>query len=484
MSDLAFQSAVTLARKIRDRSVGCVELLDHFLARVERFNPPLNAIIVLDAERARARARDADGSLARGEVWGPLHGVPMTIKESYDVAGLPTTWGLERLKDNVPETNAVVVDRMLKAGVVLFGKTNVPVLLSDWQTYNPVYGTTRNPWDTERTPGGSSGGGSAALAAGLTGIESGSDIGASIRNPAHYCGVYGHKPTWGIVPSRGQATPGILTMSDIGVVGPLARSAEDLAVALEAVSGADTIDAAGWRLELPPPRRKALKDYRVAVMLSHPEAEVDTAYTDRIQAVADAVAKTGAHVSDTARPHIDFHHAHAVYMKLLRGVTTARQPQEVFDACLKQVAEMDPTADDYKARNARATVQYHRQWVAANEERTHLRWRWHEFFQDYDILLCPTAAGDAFPIEEKIERPDRTVMVNGKPQNTMDQLFWAGITSVVYLPSTVAPAGLSRNGLPTGVQIVAAHLEDRTCIDVARHLADEMGGFVPPPGYD
>ena len=407
----------------------------------------------------------------------------MTIKESYDVAGLPTTWGLERLKDNVAETNAVVVDRMLTAGVVLFGKTNVPVLLADWQTYNPVYGTTRNPWDTERTPGGSSGGGSAALAAGLTGIDSGSDIGASIRNPAHYCGVYGHKPTWGIVPSRGQATPGILTMSDISVVGPLARSAEDLAVAMEAMAGADTIDAAGWRLDLPPPRHKALKDYRVAVMLSHPEAQVDSAYTDRIQAVADAVARTGAHVSDTARPDIDFHHAHAVYMKLLRGVTTARQPQEVFDACLEQVASLDPAEDGYKARNARATVQYHRQWVAANEERTHLRWRWHEFFRDYDILLCPTAAGDAFPLEEKIERPDRTVMVNGKPQNTMDQLFWAGITSVVYLPSTVAPAGLSRNNLPTGVQIVAAHLEDRTCIDVARLLADEMGGFAPPPGY-
>src|SRR6185437_4729316 len=190
---------------------------------------------------------------------GPLHGVPMTVKESYNVTGLPTTWGFPPLKNNIAKSNALVVQRMLDAGVTLFGKTNVPLWLGDYQSYNDIYGTTNNPWDLTRTPGGSSGGSAAALAAGLTGIEAGSDIGSSIRNPAHYCGVFGHKPTYGIITPRGQALPGGVAASDISVVGPLARSADDLALGLSAMAGADEIDGAGWQLRLPAPRRKALR---------------------------------------------------------------------------------------------------------------------------------------------------------------------------------------------------------------------------------
>jgi amidase len=195
MEDVAFASAKRLAALIRRKKIGSVELLDHYLTRVERHNPKLNAIIATDIPAARQRARAADRALARGKAWGPLHGVPMTIKECFDTVGMPTTWGLTALKDNRPARNAVAVDRWLAAGVTLFGKTNVPVMLADWQSYNPIYGTTNNPWDLTKVPGGSSGGSAAALAAGLTGIEAGSDIGASIRNPAHYCGVFGHKPT-------------------------------------------------------------------------------------------------------------------------------------------------------------------------------------------------------------------------------------------------------------------------------------------------
>ncbi len=237
MADLAFLPATELATRIRERRLGCRDLLDHMLDRVDRFNSTLNAIVVLDSERARARADAADAAIARGDIWGPLHGVPMTFKESYDIEGLPTTWGLPELAGNLAERDSTVVRRMRDAGAVVFGKTNVPVLLADWQSYNPVYGTTNNPWDVTRTPGGSSGGSAAALAAGLTGLEAGSDIGASIRNPAHYCGVYGHKPTYGVVPPRGHATPGVLAPADISVVGPLARSAEDLEVALDADGG-------------------------------------------------------------------------------------------------------------------------------------------------------------------------------------------------------------------------------------------------------
>src|SRR5512136_938222 len=224
---LAFQSAKALAARIRRGKLGSRELLDLFLARIEKYNPKLNAVIATDLKAARTRARAADEALAKGEMWGPLHGVPMTIKESFDAVRMPTTWGLPELKDNYPKRDALAVERFRNAGAVLFGKTNVPTMLADWQTFNAIYGTTNNPWDVSRVPGGSSGGSAAALAAGLTGLEAGSDIGASIRNPAHYCGVFGHKPSYRIVSPQGQAFPAIVSESDISVVGPLERSDDD-----------------------------------------------------------------------------------------------------------------------------------------------------------------------------------------------------------------------------------------------------------------
>src|SRR5213083_1819026 len=261
MLDVPFRSARQLAADIKKKKIGCLELLDLHLARVEKYDGALNAIVVRDFERARKRARALDRARGRR---GPLHGVPMTIKESYDVAGLPTTWGVPAYRDNVATKNAVVVDRLLGAGAVIFGKTNVPLFLADWQSFNAIYGTTNNPWDVSRAPGGSSGGSAAALAAGLTGLEAGSDIGSSIRNPAHFCGVYGHKPTWGIVPRDGQALPWQQAPVDIDVVGPLARSSDDLALALSVMAGPDAIEAAGWRLELTRPRQKRLRDFKVA----------------------------------------------------------------------------------------------------------------------------------------------------------------------------------------------------------------------------
>src|SRR5262249_27101897 len=263
MTDLPFRSARQLAAQIRAKRIGCLELLDAYAARVEKYNPRLNAIVVTDLEGARRRARAADAALRKGKAWGLLHGVPMTIKESYDVVGMPTTWGAPALKDNYPERNALAVDRLLATGTVLFGKTNVPLMLADWQSYNDIYGTTNNPWDVTRAPGGSSGGSAAALAAGLTGIDAGSDIGSSIRNPAHFCGIYGHKPTYGICPPNGHALPGRVAAADISVIGPLARSADDLDVALAAMAGPDDIEGAGLRLTLPAPKKKRLRDFKV-----------------------------------------------------------------------------------------------------------------------------------------------------------------------------------------------------------------------------
>ncbi len=359
-----FRSAKQLASDIRRRRIGCLEALDLFLARVDRFNPQLNAIVASDAEAARRRARQADAALRKGKVWGPLHGVPMTVKESYDVVGMPTTWGLSELKDNVPSRHALAVDRLLGAGVVLFGKTNVPSWLADWQSFNPVYGTTNNPWDLSRTPGGSSGGSAAALAAGLTGFEAGSDIGASIRNPAHYCGVYGHKPTYGIVPPRGQALPGRVAQGDISVIGPMGRSADDLALGLSVMAGADEIDGAGWRLELPAPRQKKLRDFKVAVMLTDPVSEVDDEVQARVQAVADFLAKQKAKVSDTARPAIDTAEAQRVYVFLLRAATAGRQTPEQFARNAEVARGLRPDDESYYARMTRANVASHRDWLS------------------------------------------------------------------------------------------------------------------------
>jgi amidase len=483
MTDLHFRSARQLAADIRRGKIGCLEALDAFLARMERHNPKLNAIVVTDVDGARRRARQADAALRKGKVWGPLHGVPMTIKESYDVAGLPTTWGLPALKDNIAPRNALAVDRLLAAGVVLFGKTNVPAWLADYQSYNDVYGTTNNPWDLTRSPGGSSGGSAAALAAGLTGFEAGSDIGSSIRNPAHYCGVFGHKPTYGIVPPRGQALPGRVAQGDISVIGPMARSADDLALGLAAMAGPDEIDGAGLHHALPAPRKKALRDFKVAVMLTDPAAEVDREVQARLQALADFLAKKKAKVSHTARPAIDTAQAHRTYIFLLRAATAGRQTPEEFRKNAEIARGLAPDDERYYAWTMRANTASHRDWLAANETRHQMRWRWAEFFREWDLLLCPVASSAAFPHDHEGERHERTIVVNGRRVPCVDQLFWAGYSGMAYLPSTVAPCGFTPGGLPVGVQIVGPQYGDRTCIEFARLLEREFQGFVPPPDY-
>jgi len=484
MSETAFQPAVHLAAMIRDGEIGAVELLELYLARVERHNPALNAVVFMQADKARARAREADAARVRGESWGPLHGVPMTVKESFDWVGSPSTWGHPAFRDNIAEQDSVAVQRLEGAGAVVFGKTNVPLMLADWQSFNEIYGTTNNPWDLGRTPGGSSGGSAAALAAGLTGFEIGSDIGASIRNPAHYCGLFGHKPTYGIVPLRGHLLPGVHGFADISVAGPLARGADDLALGLDILAGADGVDATGWRLELPAPRKSSLKDFKVAVMLTSPCCAQDDELSDRLQETVDALARAGVQVDDRAHPEIDIERAHHVYVMLLRAATATRISDEEFAQHVDSAGRR--AADDwsYHAYVDRAVTLYHRDWWGLHNEREKMRQQWAAFFEDYDLLLCPTAASAAFPHDHEGLRADRTIPVNGGEEPTTDQLFWAGLPGVVYLPASVAPAGLTRSGLPCGLQMIGGHLEDRSCIEFARLMAQELGGFTPPPGYD
>src|SRR6266403_3593936 len=280
MEERAFASATRLAGEIRDRRIGCLELLDFFVARAERHNPALNAIVAWQVDQARERARAADAALARGERWGPLHGLPMTVKESFNVAGLPTTFGNPLWKDNIATGNAFLIDRLLRAGAIVFGKTNVPYMLADAQSYNDIYGTTNNPWDPTRSSGGSSGGEAATLAAGLSALGAGSDIAGSLRNPAHYSGIYGHKPTWRLISTRGHASPGILTPTDISVVGPMARHAEDLDLALRALAGCDLLQRTAWQVQLPPARHRRLGEFRAAVWASSPLCRIGASVSD------------------------------------------------------------------------------------------------------------------------------------------------------------------------------------------------------------
>jgi len=478
-----FGSATALASALRAGKVSSVELLQAYLARVDRINPALNALVVDDRKVALQRARAADRALAKGELWGPLHGLPMTVKESFDLQGQPTTWGHLPRKQHAATQDALAVTRLKAAGAVIFGKTNVPLNLADFQSYNAVYGTTNNPWDVTRGPGGSSGGSAAAVAAGLTGLEYGGDIGGSIRNPAAYCGVYGHKPTWCIVPKRGQSLadkPG--AEADLSVVGPLARSAADLALALKVTAGPDALNSRGLAYRLPAPPM-SVKGLRIAVWLDEPSAPVDDSVKARIEASARALAKAGAKVDFKARPAFDAEHAQRVYAMLLHANLAARRTD--FATLVAARAKLSDSDLSDHAQVLRASTASYKDVFDASQQREHLRWAWHDFFGlsgHCDLLLMPATATAAFKHDHSEPMAARTMCINDVERPYFAQLFWAGLATASFLPATVAPAGLTPEGLPVGVQIVGPEFGDRSTIWLAGELAKLIGGFTPPPG--
>lgn len=478
---LHLKTAVELAKLLRKRKLGARELLDHCWQRYEKHNPRLNAIILTDIERARKAALASDKRLKAGKSRGPFEGVPMTIKESFDWTGTPSTWGAPAHRNNIALSDAVAVRRMQEGGAIIYGKTNVPLMLADWQSFNDIYGTTSNPWDVTRSPGGSSGGSAVALATGMSALEIGSDIGASIRNPAHYCGVCGHKPTYGIVPMRGHFLPGVFAASDISVAGPLARSAGDLAVAMELLAGPDGPEAKAIRYRLAAPRHKKLKDFRIAVMLNDPVSDVDQPVQDLISSLADWLETRVKTLSMTARPDFSSQEAWDVYVKLLRSATSRRQTDEEFQSNMEKAGALQPGDESYFAKMLRAYTIFHRDWLGVNNRRHAMQLAWGAFFADYDLLLCPTAASAAFPHDHAGERHERTIIVNGRKVPAVDQLFWAGYSGAFHLPSTVAPIGLTPTRLPVGIQIIAALHEDLTAIHFASLLERDYYSFTPPP---
>jgi amidase len=380
----------------------------------------------------------------------------MTVKESFDVAGLATTWGDPAARSHIATTDAVVVGRLRAAGATILGKTNVPLGIADFQSFNAVYGQTNNPWDTGRTPGGSSGGAAVAIASGLSALEMGSDLGGSIRNPAHYCGVYAHKPTWGVVPFRSQSGPGAASVPqvlDMAVPGPLARSAGDLALAMQVTAGPDDLAATAWRLQLPAPRARTLQGLRVALWPDESLAPVETEISDRVARLGDELARCGATVSDAARPACAAEELWQTYRALVLALTAAR----------------DADAG-------------HQSWLALHLRRGQLRLQWQQFFREWDVLVTPVASTVAFEHDHG-PAMSRTLQVNGASRSYWEHVFWPGLATLAYLPATVFPTGVSDGGLPIGLQAIGAESADYTTIEFARLVAREFGGFSPPAGF-
>jgi len=480
--ELTFSSAQELAAKLSSKQISSVELTRHYIDRIERLDDTVNAVVVRTFERALDDAAAADAALARGAPLGPLHGVPMTIKESYVMRDTPSTWGIRAYKDNISATDGLAVRRFREAGAVFLGKTNVPIDLADFQSYNEIYGTTNNPWNMECVPGGSSGGSAASMAAGFAALEAGSDIGGSIRTPAHFCGVFGHKPTWGIVPQEGhELFPGVPD-SDLSVCGPLARDAADLALALDVMAGPSEREALGWKLDLPPPGFSRLSELRVAVWQSDDMAPVSGETADRVANLADRLAALGATVSDSARPEFDVRSAHVTYQSLLTAVMSSAQPAERVPQMQEFAAGFADDDSSSDAVNARAAVMLHRDWIRHNFRRERLRRAWDEFFRDWDVLICPQFTVPAIKHDHR-PMSERTITVDGSERPYFEPIFWAGLIIASYLPSTVFPTGVSASGLPIGLQAVCGPYRDHQSIEVARLISREIGGFTPPPGF-
>ena len=481
---LDYGTAAELAGALAAGTISALELTDHVIARIEALDPKLNAVVVRDFERARESARKADAALARGER-RPLLGVPLVIKESFDVAGLPTTWGVPAFKDFKPAEDAVVVRRMKQAGAILLGKTNVPLLLGDWQSYNDVYGSTNNPWDLGRTPGGSSGGSSAALAAGFGPLSLGSDIGGSLRVPAHFCGVCAHKPTLGLVPLRGHGVPHSFARENgLSVVGPMARSVADLELTLDLIAGPDESQAGtAYRLALPDARHRDLKDFRAIILDEHPLMPAAADMRAAIDTFARRLVKAGVKVSRDARLVPDLAQAGRLYVKLLWAALSERWPQDVYDRANAAAKALDPADDSLTAERMRGPAMSHRDWAAADIARIKIQQQWSALFRDWDVVIFPPMATPAYPHDHSPSPGARKYDIDGKDYPYLDQMIWAAIATLPGLPATAVPVALSPKGLPIGAQIVGPYLEDRTPLAFASLMEREFGGFVPPPGY-
>jgi amidase len=479
-----YRMATDLAQDLAARKISARELLDAAIARIEQLDSKINAVVVRDFDRARTAADAADAALGRGER-RPLLGLPMTVKEQFNVAGLPTSWGYPKFKDWRPDFDALVVQRLKAAGAVIIGKTNVPLALADWQSYNDVYGTTNNPWDFGRSPGGSSGGAAAALAAGFVPLELGSDIGGSLRCPAHFCGVFAHKPSLELIPQRGSGypkTPPDPVQGDMAVIGPMARGAADLALELDVLAGPDEMwDGIGYKLALPPPRHDKLADFRVLVIDANPLCPTAESVKAALDGLADRLAKAGCTVQHSNPQMPDLARTTRNYRELLSAIFDADLTADERAQADAAAAVLSPDDQSFDAARLRGLTMSHGAWIRTSRVRTGLRARWQALFREIDIVLCPPMPTPAFPHDHS-RYSAREADIDGKQVPYGDQVAWAAIATSTGLPATAAPIEHEGN-LPIGVQIIGGYLEDRTTIAFAGLIEREFGGFKPPPGF-
>jgi amidase len=489
MADIdPFSTATSLVGSLRRGAIRAPELTELYIRRIERHDRTLNAVVVRDYTRAREQAVGAEHARGRGEHL-PLLGLPITLKESINVTGLHTTCGVPDWKAFISQHDAPVATRTRAAGAVLLGKTNVPPMLADWQSANPIYGRTNNPWDLTRTPGGSSGGSAAAIAAGLSALEVGSDIGGSIRVPAAFCGIYGHRPSETLLPRSGQfpmpplPNPAVV----MGVQGPLARGAEDLELALSVLAGPEVGEDVAWRVTLPAARRERLADFRVAVLPSIPWLPVDEQITAALHDLAGRLAKLGAVVKEAQPDGLGDHREyHGFYRTLLSAVTGARVDP---DTRRQRVETFKRAGDDFSLAAARGLEGTAGDYLLWNGRREQHRAAWRAFFREWDVLLAPAINVLAYPHIERAWPADDsdltlTFTVNGRPVPYLHGLCYPALSTVPGQPATAFPVGLSREGLPIGLQAIGPYLEDLTPIRFAALLALEIGGFRKPSGYD
>jgi len=478
-----YATASEVAQAIKAKQVSSSEITRLALDRIAQLNPKLNAVVTVLAESAMQRAKQADAALAKGEVWGPLHGVPCTIKDTFETEGVRTTAGAPELKDHISKVDAVAVARLRAAGMVLLGKTNTPAWAGDWQTYNDVFGTTNNPWDPTRTPGGSTGGGAAALAAGLGYLTIGSDLAGSIRVPAHFCGVFGHKPSLNVVPFRGHVPPmpgAYVGPTEMAVAGPLARSAQDLLLALRVLGGPLPEDALAYSWRLPPARKSSIREYRIGYVLDHPLCPVTKDVRNRLLAAVEALRSAGARVEEGFPSVVDVREQYKTFLDIL-------WPMDLDDASPEEKARiraLKPASDDLlgltmqHALDATADDQ-----AKARARRVPMRLAWQRYFEDHDAFLMPTHFMPAFAHDHREPQWTRTLATPEGPRPYFDQNMWASIAIMTGLPATVAPVGLTPSGLPVGIQILGPWLEDATPIYVAGVL-EKAFGFQIPKGFE
>ncbi|MGW4486331.1 amidase [Amycolatopsis sp. NPDC004368] len=481
--DWSFQTAERLVAALRAGEVTSAALTDEAITRIERDDKVINAVCVPDFDRARAAARTADEALARGEN-RPLLGVPVTVKECYDIAGLPTSWGMPQYRDFEPAEDAVQVSRLKTAGAVVLGKTTVPLGLQDIQTFNEIHGTTNNPWDHDRTPGGSSGGSAAALASGFGALSLGSDLAGSLRTPAHFCGIYAHKPTIGLAATRGMVAPpgpALPVDLDLAVVGPMARSARDLALLLDVMAGPDPLTLGkAHRLTLPPARHERLGDFRVLVLDEHPLIPTGAAVRAGVNRVAGVLAEGGARVARHTPLLPDLAEAASLYLQFLFSGSVARFPVDAREHLQARAVRLSPDDRSLDAARLRGMVLSHSDWLEAAARRELHRHNWRQLFTEFDVVVCPITPTPAFPHDHNPDPLARRIDIDGVEYPYFDQLVWAGLATLPGLPATAVPTGRSPEGLPVGVQLIGPMYKDRTPLRLAELLEQKIGGFAPP----